>query len=84
MIVNIAIAETWFALLFVGTLIATLPDVPWQPLLIVALVTNGILPVLFYPFSKTVWMAIDLYIHPSHYAVAAQHLRSASSGIGKS
>ncbi len=70
LIVNITVAETWFAILFIATLLLTLPDVAWQPLLIVALVTNGILPIVFYPFSKTLWMALDLFIHPSHYVAA--------------
>jgi uncharacterized protein (DUF983 family) len=64
MIINIAVAEAWFFLLFMIVLISTLPEVPWLPLLAVALVTNGLLPVIFYPHSKTLWMAIDLYIHP--------------------
>ncbi len=51
-------------MLFVGTLIATLPEVEWVPLAIVALVTNGLLPIVFYPHSKTIWMALDLYWHP--------------------
>ena len=62
-IVNTAVTEALFGLLFVGTLIATIPDVPWQPLLAVALVTNGIFPWLFYPYSKTIWMALDLHFH---------------------
>ncbi len=62
--INLAVAEVLFALLFVGTIFATLPDIAWKPLLVVALVTNGIVPILFYPFSKTLWMAIDLYFHP--------------------
>jgi uncharacterized protein (DUF983 family) len=64
MIVNIAVAEAWFFILFIGVLIATMPDIAWQPLLLVALVTNGLLPIVFYPHSKTFWMAIDLYVHP--------------------
>ena len=64
MIVNIAVAEIWFALLFGVVVLATLPDIPWAPLLIVALVTNGLLPIVFYPHSKTLWMALDLYFHP--------------------
>lgn len=64
MIVNIAACEAWFALLFVGTLLATLPEVDWAPLLGVALLTNGLLPIVFYPRSKTIWMALDLYWHP--------------------
>jgi uncharacterized protein (DUF983 family) len=64
MIVNIAACMAWFFVLFVGTLAATLPDVNWVPLLIVALITNGLLPIAFYPHSKTIWMAFDLYWHP--------------------
>jgi uncharacterized protein (DUF983 family) len=67
-IVNLAVAETLFGILFVGTIIFTLPDVPWQPLLVVALVTNAIVPVVFYPFSKTVWVAIDVFFTRSRSA----------------
>ncbi|MFN2594208.1 MAG: DUF983 domain-containing protein [Actinomycetota bacterium] len=63
MIVNIAVAELWFFLLFVGVIIATIPDIPWVPLLIIALVTNGLLPIVFYPRSKTVWMSLDTFFH---------------------
>ena len=64
MIVNIAACEVWFFVLFFGTLLASLPDVSWGPLLAVALITNGLLPIVFYPHSKTLWMAMDLYMHP--------------------
>ncbi len=64
LIVNIAVAEAWFAVLFAAVVLATMPDVTWQPLLVVAVVTNGILPIVFYPYSKTLWMAVDLHIHP--------------------
>jgi uncharacterized protein (DUF983 family) len=65
MIINIAACEVWFFLLFVGSLLLTLPDVNWPVILVVALVTNGLLPIVFYPHSKTVWMAIDLHFHPT-------------------
>ncbi|MGH2777930.1 MAG: hypothetical protein ACRDJB_04705 [Actinomycetota bacterium] len=32
----------------------------WVTLLIIGLATNLIFPVVFYPFSKTIWMAFDL------------------------
>jgi hypothetical protein len=63
MIVNIAACEMWFAILFVAVILATLPDIAWVPLLGVALLTNGLLPVVFYPWSKTIWMALDVYLH---------------------
>jgi uncharacterized protein (DUF983 family) len=62
-IINLAVTEILFGVLFITTLLLTAPEVPWQPLLIVALATNGIFPWIFYPFSKTIWMAFDLYFH---------------------
>ncbi|MFP5297907.1 MAG: DUF983 domain-containing protein [Actinomycetota bacterium] len=64
MIMNIAACEIWFFFLFVGTLLFTWPDISWVPILVIALITNGLLPVVFYPHSKTLWMAIDLHFHP--------------------
>jgi uncharacterized protein (DUF983 family) len=65
MIVNIAACILWFFVLFVGALAVTWPDINWAAVLAIALVTNGLLPVLFYPQSKTVWMALDLHFHPA-------------------
>lgn len=61
---NTAVTEIVFFLLFIGTVLATLPDIPWGPLLGVALGTNAIVPIWFYPRSKTVWVAIDQHFHP--------------------
>ncbi len=63
-VVNTAFVETLFALLFVGGIIVTWPDIDWRFLLAAGLVTNGILPFVLFPFSKTVWVAIDLRTHP--------------------
>jgi Protein of unknown function (DUF983) len=64
LIMNIAVAEACFAVLFVAVVLATMPDVAWAPLLGAALFTNALLPLVFYPYSKTLWMAVDLYLHP--------------------
>ncbi len=66
MIVNTAVTEAVFGVLFVAVLIATIPDVQWGPILVVLAVTNVVVPILFYPLSKTTWVAIDLYFreHP--------------------
>jgi hypothetical protein len=50
--------------LFVAGIFATAPDVQWLPLLVIGVTTNLLVPVLFFPFSKTVWVALDLYFHP--------------------
>ena len=64
-IINTAIAEAIFGVLFIGGLIATAPDFAWGPLLAIAIVTNTLVPLVFYPISKTLWVAVDLYLHPA-------------------
>jgi len=63
-IVNTALVEGIFAVLFVGGLIASWPDINWPFLLAVGLITNAVLPFLFFPYSKTLWVAGDLAAHP--------------------
>lgn len=63
-IVNLGVIEILFGILFIVVVIATAPDVEWVPLLVLGIVMNLIVPILFYPRSKTLWMAIDLYFHP--------------------
>jgi uncharacterized protein (DUF983 family) len=63
-IINTAVTEALFLGLFLAILFTSLPDVRWQPLLAVGLIVNGIFPVVFFPHSKTLWMAVDLYVHP--------------------
>ena len=36
------------------------PDVPWGSLLAVTIGINLIFPFVFYPFAKTIWVALDL------------------------
>ena len=57
--INIVATGGLFAIVFVSLLVLTIPDVPVLPLLLV-LVPEAILgPIVYYPFSKTVWVAID-------------------------
>ena len=63
-IVNTAVTEALFGILFVGGIFAMIPDIQWMPLLLIGAITNLLVPVLFFPYSKTVWVAIDLYFNP--------------------
>jgi uncharacterized protein (DUF983 family) len=62
---NMLFAEGTTAVLFTSVLIATWPDPPWTALQyglpLLALLT----PVLFYPFSKTLFLALDLAVRPA-------------------
>ena len=63
-IVNTAVTEALFGVLFVGGIFVTAPDVQWLPLLVIGGVATLVVPVLFFPFSKTLWVALDLYFNP--------------------
>lgn len=64
MIINLAVTEGLFGIVFVGGMVVTWPDVPWTGLLVAALVLNAVVPVVFYPWSKTLWLAVDLCFNP--------------------
>jgi small-conductance mechanosensitive channel len=56
-----------FGALFVTLIVGfalTYPDGPGIPLFLWAVSVAVIVPVLFFPFSKTIWLAIDLVMRP--------------------
>ncbi len=57
--INIAVTSLVFALVFVVGLALTIPDVPVAELLAVLVPLMIVVPIVDYPFSKTVWMAVD-------------------------
>ena len=57
--VNLIVTGGLFAVVFVALVAATVPHVPVLPLLAVLVPIVVVVPIVYYPFSKTVWMAID-------------------------
>lgn len=57
--INIMAVGGVFAVVFITMLVLTIPNVPVVPLLIVLVPIMIIGPILYYPFSKTVWAAVD-------------------------
>ncbi len=64
MIVSTAFALAAFAVVFAGGILSTWPNVPWNLILISTLTVTTLVPVLFYPTSRTVWVALDLAVRP--------------------
>jgi uncharacterized protein (DUF983 family) len=64
LIVNTAVIFATFVVTFGAGILITWPDVPWTGFLIVLVVINGLVPVFFYPQSKTVWSAMELGWNP--------------------
>jgi uncharacterized protein (DUF983 family) len=57
--INIAFAGLVFLLVFVPWVALTVPDVPVAPILAVLVPLMIVVPVVAYPWSKTIWMAVD-------------------------
>jgi uncharacterized protein (DUF983 family) len=63
-VVSLIVIEMIFAIGFVMVLLVTWPDPPWDAIQWVGalVLTAGVL--ISYPFSKTVWLAVDLMFRP--------------------
>ena len=62
---NLVAAEGLTVSAVVVWMIASWPDVPWTALEIVAIALAIAVPLLFFPFSRTLWLAWDLSFRPS-------------------
>lgn len=61
---NIIAAELFFAAIFVGVLLAMVPNVPWTSLTYGTPLFMIVFPLFFYPFSKTLFLAFDMIFRP--------------------
>ncbi len=65
--INLAISEGLLLLLAIVPLIALLAtgrDVNIWPIVVIGLIAAIVAPLVFYPFSRTIWSAIDLILRP--------------------
>jgi len=58
--INTIVIGGIFAIVFVITMALTVPDIPWVSILMALIPVMSIGPLLVYPFSKTLWLAVDL------------------------
>ena len=65
--INLAVTEGLLALaLMIYVLRVTAdPGTSLVPVLVAGVIISVVLPVLFFPFSRTIWMAIDLAMRPA-------------------
>jgi uncharacterized protein (DUF983 family) len=62
---NIIAAELLFAALFIGAIVLTWPTPPWTVLEYGGIVLMILAPFVFFPFSKTLFLAFDLIFRPA-------------------
>jgi hypothetical protein len=63
MAINLGVTEAVFGASFVIAAVLTWPHVPWAWLTVAAVAMNVVIPILFYPFSQTIFLAIDIVLH---------------------
>jgi hypothetical protein len=77
-------AGAWLALLVVW-LIVDLPELHVAALTIASIAVAGLVPLLFWPFSKTIWASVDYLIYrssPDYGSREAAH-RAGGNGGGR-
>ena len=57
--INIMATGGLFTISFVIALALTIPEIPVVPLLLILIPIALFGPIVFYPFSKTIWIAVD-------------------------
>ena len=71
---NLMAMETVFSVWVVGFLLETWPDPPWDLVQASTVVLMVVFPIVFFPFSKTLFLAFDLLMRPpDEHAFAAPH-----------
>lgn len=75
-VINFGVVEAIIGAALFGYVIAGArnPDVSAVPVVVVGVVAAVVGPVVFFPFSRTVWSAIDLAMRPLEPAEAADAL----------
>jgi hypothetical protein len=63
-VINLAITQLALGVFIAGGIIATLPDPPALQLTLIGITVAVGVPLVAYPFSKTLWTAIDMVMHP--------------------
>jgi uncharacterized protein (DUF983 family) len=62
--INTTVTFLCFVGLFVGLTLASWPDVNWTLVMVITVGVNLVLPIVFYPISKTLWSALEMSWHP--------------------
>lgn len=62
--INFIVVELLLAAFLVAAVLVTWPDVPWDWLLWIGAPLMVLAPIVFFPFSRTLWLAVDLAMRP--------------------
>ncbi len=61
---NLMAVETVFTVWVVGFLLWTWPETPWDLFQATTVILMLVVPIAFFPYSKTLFLAFDLWVRP--------------------
>jgi hypothetical protein len=67
-VINVGITQLAVVIYIAAAIIATLPHPPPGPLVAGGIAVAFLVPFVAYPFTKTIWTAFDLMMHPEFQA----------------
>lgn len=73
---NMMLAEVIFVILFTVVIVVLWPNVPWDGIEYVLAVAMIGAPIVLYPVSRLLWLALDLLLRPPDAAEMAWHAAS--------
>src|SRR4051812_22804465 len=85
-VINFGVTEGLVCLVIAGFIVAASsnPDISIWPAVIAGLIASVVTPVLFFPFSRTIWAAIDLALTPLDVVEQAEAETARAAGSPKS
>jgi uncharacterized protein (DUF983 family) len=82
MVVNYAVTALAWLVLLVTWLVVDLPDVDVLALTVASIGVAVVVPLAFWPFSKSIWAAIDYLVYRTDPAYASAEAAHRASGNG--
>lgn len=79
MIINFAMTAAAFLVVFAAGAAITWPDPPYTVLTIVSLIIGGLTPVVGFPWSRTLFVALEMTFHP----LEPHEIQAADARIGR-
>jgi uncharacterized protein (DUF983 family) len=80
--INYGMTTLVWLVVFIAWLAVDLPDVHVLALTVTSVILAGLFPLVFYPFSKTIWTAVDYLVYRSEPDYRSRDPAERSSGNG--
>lgn len=82
MVLSYTVTAVMWLVLLVVWLVVDLPDVHVAALTIASIAVAGLVPLLFWPFSKTIWASVDYLVYRTSPEYASLEAADRSGGNG--